>query len=254
MNRIVVIFVICLVLFSTCPLHSQVNDIFNRGNSLYMEGNYRDASELYLEIIKNGYESGPLYFNLGNTFYKTGNIEKAILYYEKSKKLMPNDDDLEVNLQMVNQLIPDQINPIPELFYKQYWNTLRDLFGPETWGIFFIISYLLFGVSTSIWIIVYFSDPLSRFFKKISIVMGILILLSAILTYSNVHEKNRKDFAIIMEEKIEIYSEPSESSGELFSLHKGSKIQIKRKSGTWIEIKLADGKVGWIQRKYVEII
>ena len=50
-------------------------------------------------------------------------------------------------------------------------------------------------------------------------------------------------------------STPSESGTSLFILHEGRKVEIKDNSmREWKEIRLEDGKVGWVPTSAIEVI
>ena len=59
---------------------------------------------------------------------------------------------------------------------------------------------------------------------------------------------------IVMSASVSIYTSPDAHSQELFRLHEGSKVRIKRTEGNWFEIEIANGSVGWLQKKNIEII
>ena len=69
----------------------------NNADTEYQKGNYQQAIRDYEEILKNG-ESAEIYFNLGNAYYRTDNITKAVLNYERARLLSPGDDDINFNL------------------------------------------------------------------------------------------------------------------------------------------------------------
>ena len=73
---------------------SQVEVVFDEGNALYNQGNYTEAIEKYNSIINNGFESGELYYNLGNAYYKINDIANSIFYFEKSLLLDPNNNEI----------------------------------------------------------------------------------------------------------------------------------------------------------------
>ena len=52
-------------------------------DSAYINNDFVSAIDMYETILKNDGESADLYYNLGNSYYKTENIAKAILNYEK---------------------------------------------------------------------------------------------------------------------------------------------------------------------------
>ena len=87
--------------------------LFLQGNRLYEAGDYRKALESYAAIAAMGYESGPLYFNLGNCYYKLNETGQAILHYERAARLIPGDEDLEVNLSLARLKVVDRIPELP---------------------------------------------------------------------------------------------------------------------------------------------
>jgi tetratricopeptide (TPR) repeat protein len=89
--------------------------LIKKGNKDYTDGLYHNAIEDYLKVLGNGYESPELYFNLGNAYFKANDLASAILYYEKAKKLKPNDPDVNFNLHIANSRIVDKIDPVPQM-------------------------------------------------------------------------------------------------------------------------------------------
>ncbi|MEJ2544928.1 MAG: hypothetical protein P8Y99_12750, partial [Calditrichaceae bacterium] len=63
---------IFLVLFISAQavIAANLHDVFDQGNQYYQKGKYELAVESYQKILDEGFESGPLYFNLGNAYYK----------------------------------------------------------------------------------------------------------------------------------------------------------------------------------------
>ena len=52
-----------------------------------------------------------------------------------------------------------------------------------------------------------------------------------------------------------VLSAPSEEGGlTVFTLHEGTTVRIDRRAGDWVEIVLADGKVGWLPLEVLEVI
>jgi tetratricopeptide (TPR) repeat protein len=53
--------------------------VLDHANKLYEQNKFAEARDAYETILRNGYSNGELYYNLGNAYYKSGNIAKAIL-------------------------------------------------------------------------------------------------------------------------------------------------------------------------------
>ena len=95
--------------------------------------------------------------------------------------------------------------------------------------------------------------------KKIGFFSGLVSLLIVILANIFAAQQKKRlterDFAIVMTPNVVVRSTPSESGTSLFVLHEGRKVQIKDGSmREWKEIKLEDGKVGWVPTTSIEEI
>ena len=62
-----------LVACSAAPLAAQ-EAIFDEGNRLYREGDFAGAVELHERILERGVESGELHYNLGNAWFRLGEL------------------------------------------------------------------------------------------------------------------------------------------------------------------------------------
>ena len=103
-----IIFFILLIFSNT----QNSENLFKESNELYTNGDYQNAVEGYLDIVKSGFESAELYFNIGNSFYKLNNIPESNFYYEKAKSISPNDDDILTNLSFAQNLRIDKMKKI----------------------------------------------------------------------------------------------------------------------------------------------
>jgi len=241
------IFLAIILFFSLSFVKADDNQILvDEANKVYNEGSFEQATELYEKVIENGYESAEVYYNLGNAFFKQNKFAAAILYYEKAKKLEPNDEDINFNLNIVNNRIVDKIETVPELFYIQWWNTLIYALTVDQWGMlsaaFFIlllIMALVFLLTRIIWL------------KKVSFWFGLLFLISSLSTYALANQKFnsfKKDHeAIVFTPTVTVKSSPTESSIDLFVIHEGTKVELLDNVGDWYEIAISNGSVGWIK-------
>jgi len=146
MKQYIVLFflLICTLLVKA----SEVQVLIAKANRAYAAGAYTEAAETYKKVVALGLESGDLYYNMGNAYFKMNDYAHAILYYERAKRLDPGNEDIDFNLKVANNKIADQIEPLPELFYKRWYYGIVNLFPADTWartGIFFFILSLFLG-------------------------------------------------------------------------------------------------------------
>jgi len=232
---------------------SEVDELMNQGNQFYQEKNYAGAIEKYNEVTLMGFESTPLYYNLGNAHYRNGQIGYAILNYEKGLKLDPDDENLNYNLKIVKARTVDKIKEVPQLFIVDWWVSLITAFSTTWWSIILLLFYLILLASIAIYLVSR-NGKIQRFSFFSGSVGFIGLILAVILLISNVRRETSTDYAILTASTIAAKQSPNESSNDLFVIHVGLKVAVEDQFGEWIEIKLSDGKVGWLPKEALERI
>ena len=127
MKKAILIFLAISTVFYTKA--QEADSLINKANEMYAQGKYQDAAIVYENILKQGYESAELYFNLGNAYYKQNVIATAILNYEKALQLSPNDDDIKYNLELANRFVVDKIEVLPVFFITGWIKNLKNIFS-----------------------------------------------------------------------------------------------------------------------------
>ncbi len=234
--------------------HAQsADEMFDKANKRYQEGQYAEAVAGYESILKNGLVSAALYFNLGNAYYKLGRIPDAIISYERARKIDPSDEDLAHNLKLANLSIVDRIDATPQLFIWDWWDSIKNSFSLPwiTWTTY--LAYLLAFVFLSL-----FFGGRSYRQRRLGLIGtfcsagGFLILL--LLFFVKLSDATTSDEAIITSAVVSIKNSPDQNSTDAFVLHSGVKVKITEQVGEWVQIRLADGKVGWMPGKNAELI
>jgi len=228
-------------------------ELFHQGNQLYRVGEYEKALDSYLEIYESGYESGPLYYNIGNCYYKLDETGKAILYYERAKKLIPGDEELEFNLKLAHLSVVDKIEPLPTFFLFKLIDGFIYLI-PTSILIWIVAALYVFFVTFLILRILTRNRYLRRICSYVSILLLVFFIIFEFSLFSQIIEKSQQEEAIIMAEEVNVKGAPSEGTTTLFTLHEGTKVHIEKVSGDWFEVLLADGKVGWVRQDILERI
>nr|WP_320058643.1 tetratricopeptide repeat protein [uncultured Bacteroides sp.] len=223
------------------------------GDSAYIKNDYATAIQIYESLLKKG-EAADIYYNLGNCYYKAGDIAKAILNYERALLLQPGSSDIRANLEIARGKTIDKVEPVPELFFVTWIKAVINSMGIDSWAILGIILFISFIVS-----LYFFFFSKQMFLKKSGFIGGMLFFFLTIL--ANVFALYQKDTlenrnaAIVMSPSVTVRSTPNETGTSLFILHEGSKTTIKDNSmKEWKEIHLEDGKVGWVKSVDIEII
>ncbi len=231
-----------------------VDSLYRSANDSYAAGNWQDAVESYSSVESLGLESAALYCNLGNAWYKAGDVAKAILYYERALKLDPSYSDARYNMTVVSDYIQDRIEPVPEFILKTWARNLCYALDSDAWAVAGLVFLAVVAVSL---LLLFLSASLAwrrtGFFA--AIVFFLFSLTSLSCAFWQKADYSRKDGAIIMAPVVSVKSSPSsEASTDLFILHEGTKVLILDEVGDWRNIELADGRQGWMQSADMEII
>jgi len=80
-------------------------------NELYDAGRYAESAQVYEQIVDQGYQDSALYYNLGNAYYKQGDLGRAILNYVRAERLAPRDADVRANLELARAQTIDLLGP-----------------------------------------------------------------------------------------------------------------------------------------------
>ena len=229
----------------------------NEAEAAYINNNFAESIRLYEAQVSEhrsiNQESAQIYYNLGNAYFRDNQIAKAIVNYERALLLEPGDSDIRHNLRFAKTRIEDKIDSADNLFINKWIRSIQNLYSGNTWAIMGIVLFILLIVAIGLYMI-----STQIILRKVSFYSGIVLLSLVIIT--NVFAFNQKtkitnrSTAIIMSASVSIYTSPDAHSQELFRLHEGAKVKIKREEGRWIEIVIANGSVGWLQKMYVETI
>jgi len=241
--------IIYLLLCIALPLISfgqaDVKALFAKGNQQYAKGQYKDALASYKQVLDAGYKSAPLYFNMGNAYYKTDEIPSAILYYEKARHLAPADEDINFNIRYTNLKTTDKIDEAPEFFLNKWWHAFIlccSLSALSTLSITLILlaSLVLIGYLFTSSVVLkkasFFTSLILFFLGLTAIFMG-----NRQTAYFDSHKQ-----AIIFSGSVTVKSTPAAAAKTLFLLHEGTKVDVLETNAGKIRIKLANGSEGWI--------
>ena len=246
-----VLFSILYSLFSIPSFAQSPDQLLSTANSMYKDKKYDIAIEAYQKLISQGYKTTEVYYNLANAYYKTDQFSSAILFYERALRLSPSDEDSRFNLKLANQKIIDRITPVQQFFVISGWQKFVTSRSSRSWG---VISVILVWLSFIAFALYLFVDSI----KRTGFYSGLILLLFSsfffYLAYSECHIESGTDEAILTATNTYVKSAPDAAGTDLFIIHEGIKMDILDRVGAWSKIRLADGKVGWVEQKNYTVI
>ena len=222
-------------------------------DSAYARGQYQQAISDYEELLKGG-ASADIYYNLGNAYYRTENITRAVLNYERALLLSPGDRDIRFNLQLARSKTIDKIVPESEMFFITWYHSLVNLMSVDGWARLAIVSLALVIILSLLYL---FSDRI--WLRKVGFFGGTFLLvvfvLANIMAWQQKQNLLYRKGAIVTASSITVKGAPAKNGTDLFILHEGTKVIITDDGmKAWKKIRLADGKEGWIESQKIELI
>ncbi len=250
------------VVFASSPLDAPASGVieatqvefYQEGNRLYQEGNFEEALASYLRLVEAGFESGEVYYNIGNTYFKLGDLAPSILYYERARRLIPGDQDVQANLELARSLTVDEIEPLPRFWLfsaAEWWVDLL----PRTLLIAVVAASYLVGMGVVLLLILKRGVPVAAWGRRIALASGVVFLLFGLNLGLREFEVGRAQEAVVFQPQVDVKSAPlDDETLTVFTVHEGTKVRIDRLSDEWAEVVLEDGRVGWVPVGVLETI
>jgi tetratricopeptide (TPR) repeat protein len=214
----------------------------------YKSGDYPAAVAALEAIAQNGVRNGALYYNLGNAHLKNGDLGRAILWYERSAKLIPGDPDLMFNLDYARSLSKDAADeaalPLVRIFF--FWNYQL---SSRTIVVLAVGGNLVFWGLAVAWRLTG-----RRMLRKAAVVVLIPSVVFVITSGFNFYTAASNRQGIILPERVSIRSGWEQTSTELFVLHAGAKVQVIKAATDHLLIRFSKDKIGWVRRNSLGLI
>lgn len=242
-------------------LNSWSQNIVQQADSAYNETAYSQALQLYETTLDSIGASSDLYYNIGNTHYRLGDLGRAVLWYERALQLDPTNKDARANLEFVNTRITDKPVDNRSIVTRVY-DKIANSQSADTWSwitfTFFVITVIaVIGYIVTNTVVV----RKAFFFGGGSVL--ILTFLSLIITFTAAKRSSSHDNAIIISPAAQLSTAPREAtdaSTQAFLLHEGTKVSIVDSvkpsevgQPGWYEVKIGNARA-WINGKDLERI
>jgi tetratricopeptide (TPR) repeat protein len=239
-------------------LLSQAKDMFRQADK-YAATDPEKAKRLYLKsamrfekIVKDGkIHNGKLYYNIGNAYFRTRDIGRAILNYRRAMQYIPNDPNLRQNLDFAREKRRDRIEEKQETrIFKTIFFWHYDL-SLGTRVIVFIILFVAAWIAASTRI--FFRWSFLTWSSVISILLCFL-LAGSLLTEGVSYIRTRPGVVIVSE--VTARKGNGETYDQSFKepLHAGTEFNLIEKRGNWYHIQLPDSRECWVPWKSVELL
>jgi tetratricopeptide (TPR) repeat protein len=221
-------------------------------NRLYEDGRFTEAAAQYQALVDGGAVDGTVYYNLGNAYFKAGDLGHAILNYRRAQRLIPRDPDVDANLQLARALTKDRLEAegggTPVSFVRRVlveWVTLDEA-SALALGLWVVLCVLVVGA-------VLWRRGRTGLRHGI-LVVSTLLALSILSVGVQLYEERGQKPAVVVVQSVEAHSGPGTDYLTEFSLHAGAEVRVLEERGGWARIGLPGDLQGWVPNEAVRCV
>jgi tetratricopeptide (TPR) repeat protein len=220
---------------------------FELGNEFYIEGDYTKAISEYEKILKTGYHSAELYYNLGNACFRDGQLGLAVANYIRAKRLAPRDEDIRVNLEFARRFAIDKIEVTEETILLDYINRFFDSFSLNEITTLAIILYIL----TAAVILVRFIYRRIYIYTPVVVILLALFFFSAVFTAVKLERDVLTRTGVVLDRQAEVKNGPGDDFSNQFTAHAGLMFRIEREESGYFLVNFENRLKGWILKEAI---
>ncbi|MDY6822996.1 MAG: hypothetical protein SWH68_04240 [Thermodesulfobacteriota bacterium] len=246
-GRITAIIVLVVLVFTGTALAQELSRKFLNAVDAYEKGQYEAAANGFSRIAESGVRNGKLYYNIGNAWFKAGDIGRAILWYERAMPLRPGDPELVFNLSHARSFVKDKAPAENALWHAIFF--WRDMVQQRHMVWIAVIFNGLFAIG------LFWRMVLKRYLPSAALYGCLFVVLAAGGTAGfNMAAERMTPKGIVLPASVSVKSGISDLSTELFVLHAGTKVSIEAEKKGYCRIRFADEKMGWVKQDNIGII
>lgn len=211
---------------------------FDAANKLYAQGKFAEAATAYDQMIQGGSLSPALYFNLGNAWFKSGHIGRAIAAYRHAREMSPRDPDIRANLQFARNGVP---GPKLSPGRAQRW------LGKLTLTEWIALATAAFWVTLGLFIAGQLKPALKPVLHSwLWVAVGVTAVVFTGVGLA-VTQNDARQVAIVASREASVRNSPFDESPAAFTVHDGAELRVLDRKDNWLQVTDGTTRVGWLK-------
>jgi len=215
---------------------------FDAANKLYAQNKFPEAAAAYQKLVETGSVSPALYFNLGNAFFKSGQIGQAVAAYQKASALTPRDPDVQANLQFARKQVQGPtVRP-------GFWQRTLGTLSLNEWA--WLCAAGIWATFGLLW--------LRQLRPALTAVLRTWTLLTALATLALVAgaaaafgSNPARHTVVVTARETTVRNSPFDESPSVFTANDGAELRVVDQKGDWLQVTDGANRFGWLKRSAV---
>lgn len=221
-------------------------ELYNQGNACYVAGDYQGAISSYLRALETA-DQAPLRYNLGNAYFKNGQIGMAVVQLRRARALAPRDPDIAHNLEFLRGYRVDKTAAQPGPL-EQALTAMCTFFSAREAALLAGLCFLAAAVLVSLHLV---SGRRWLLVLAVPAVLGWGYFLMVVQVW---RAERSSGSAAVTAKEVGALSGPGVDFKEILLLHDGTEVRIREKRGDYLLVQLPGGIGGWVPQGAVERI
>jgi tetratricopeptide (TPR) repeat protein len=215
---------------------------FDAANKLYEQGKFGEAASAYEKLLQSGQASTALYFNLGNAWFKAGQLGRAIVAYHQAQVISPRDPDVLANLQFARNQVS---GPTSASSGWERWlarlslNEWTGLAAGSLWLCFLLL------------ILQQWRPALKPALRNPLIGAGLIVVLLCSFFGAALYQNRVARPAVVIASEAALRHAPIEESPAATTVHDGAELRILDRKDDWLQVRTDALHIGWVRHDQV---
>lgn len=212
---------------------------FEEANRLYEQGQFREAAMAYERLLAGGRGSSAVHFNLGNAWFKAGELGRALVQYRLAERLAPRDPDIQANLRMARETA----NGAPPSRAPAWRRQLGRLTLNEWTLLFLVPLWTTFSLLAAGELLRARRGALRRL---AALAGAVAIITGTCLAGAWLGQRSQAGAIVVAREAVVRYG-PLEVSPPLQTVTEGAELEVLDRKDGWLNVAGLPRGTGWIQ-------
>ena len=228
---------------ATPSLLAQADAEFAKANQEFAQGHFTEAISGYEALIRAGQWSANVFYDLGNAYFRTGDLGRAILNYERALALERHHPEATANLRIArDEAHALEIQPSSLERYFQFASLNQYSIAAAT--VFWLAIFAMFALI--------FKQRRSARAIAVSICCLLVLAVAVYAIFTLERGSKGQGLAVVTGKDVQARLATADTANSVLALPAGSEIKILSTRGDWIYAALPNNLRGWIPAKNAE--
>ncbi len=248
MRRLVLFSLFIASIFYLTANAADNQTLWREAADYYDQANYHAAIDDYSKLLERGFANPQLFYNLGNSYFKAGELGHAIWGFRRALLLDPGFKQAKANLDYVRSFNTDQITSRQRGFILDIWDAASGFLSANGYLLLFMLGWWI-AAGMVIFGIVRLNSPTWLYY--LLIVPAIVVIFSGASAARRINEDRLSHWGVLVSEAADIREGPGQEFNRIEVAHEGLELKILGSRENSYLIELGNGLKGWVEKKAV---